>query len=105
MITKRKWFTGFIIGGAIGAAVALLTASRSGEKTRALINEKSIELRDIAMNKVNEAKNLFESTKENVMDETKDRVERLKDVGRNVMQAEAEMIKESKKEAKKALAS
>ena len=39
---------GFVIGGLIGAGVALLMAPQSGEETRALIADKSIELRDRA---------------------------------------------------------
>jgi gas vesicle protein len=37
---------GFVVGGLTGAVVALLFAPQSGEETRALIKEKSIELRD-----------------------------------------------------------
>jgi gas vesicle protein len=38
--------SGFLIGGVIGAAVALLLAPQSGEETRALIRDKSIEIKD-----------------------------------------------------------
>ena len=39
---------GFLIGGLVGAATALLMAPQSGEETRAIIQEKSIELKDMA---------------------------------------------------------
>jgi gas vesicle protein len=39
---------GFIVGGVAGAVAALLLAPQSGEETRALIKDKSIELRDKA---------------------------------------------------------
>ena len=39
---------GFIIGGLVGAAAALIMAPQSGEQTRAQIREKGIELRDRA---------------------------------------------------------
>jgi gas vesicle protein len=39
---------GFLIGGLVGAATALLMAPQSGEETRAIIQEKSIELKDAA---------------------------------------------------------
>ncbi len=39
---------GFVVGGLTGAVVALLFAPQSGEETRALIKDKSIELRDKA---------------------------------------------------------
>jgi gas vesicle protein len=43
-----SFFSGFLMGGIIGAAVALLMAPQSGEETRKLIREKGIELRDMS---------------------------------------------------------
>ena len=40
--------SGFVFGGLIGAAVALILAPQSGEETREIIRTKSIELRDSA---------------------------------------------------------
>jgi len=40
---------GIVLGGLIGAAVALLYAPQSGEETRAAIRERSIELKEQAM--------------------------------------------------------
>jgi gas vesicle protein len=40
---------GFVVGGVAGAVAALLLAPQSGEETRALIKDKSIELRDKAV--------------------------------------------------------
>jgi gas vesicle protein len=42
------FLVGFIVGGLTGAVVALLFAPQSGEETRAVIRERSIELRDKA---------------------------------------------------------
>ena len=42
------FLVGVLVGGLSGAAVALLFSPQSGEETRALIKEKSIELRDLA---------------------------------------------------------
>ena len=39
---------GILVGGLAGAATALLMAPQSGEETRAIIQEKSIELKDMA---------------------------------------------------------
>jgi gas vesicle protein len=43
---SRGWefFTGFLIGGVVGAAVALLFAPQSGEETREMIRERGLEL-------------------------------------------------------------
>ena len=43
---------GFVVGGLTGAVVSLLLAPQSGEETRAVIKEKSIELRDKAAEQV-----------------------------------------------------
>ena len=46
--------TGMLIGGLAGAVTMLLLAPQSGEKTRTQIQEKGIELRDLATEMVNE---------------------------------------------------
>ena len=46
---------GFLVGSLTAAVVALLFAPQSGEETRALIKEKSIELRDQAQQTADEA--------------------------------------------------
>jgi gas vesicle protein len=45
------FLAGFIIGGMAGAAVALLLAPQSGEDTRTIIHDRSIELKDKAAEK------------------------------------------------------
>jgi gas vesicle protein len=40
------FLAGFIVGGLVGTAVALLLAPQSGEETRAVIREKGIEIKD-----------------------------------------------------------
>ena len=49
------FLVGFIVGGLSGAVVALLFAPQSGEETRALIKDRSIELRDRAQQSAEEA--------------------------------------------------
>ena len=49
------FLVGFLVGGLSGAVVALLFAPQSGEETRALIKDKSIELRDRAQASAEEA--------------------------------------------------
>ncbi len=43
------FFAGLMLGGVVGAVAALLSAPKSGEETRTIIKEKSIELRDRAV--------------------------------------------------------
>ena len=49
------FLVGFIVGGLTGAVVSLLFAPQSGEETRALIRDKSIEIRDKAAESTEEA--------------------------------------------------
>jgi gas vesicle protein len=49
------FLVGFIVGGLTGSVVALLFAPQSGEETRAIIKDKSIELRDKAQMSAEEA--------------------------------------------------
>lgn len=49
------FLVGFVVGGLTGAVVALLFAPQTGEETRALIKDKSIELRDRAQVTAEEA--------------------------------------------------
>ena len=42
------FFAGLVIGGLVGAALALLLAPQSGEETRAQIRDKSLEYKDWA---------------------------------------------------------
>ena len=49
------FLVGFIVGGLAGAVTALLLAPQSGEETRAVIKERSIELRDRAAAEAEEA--------------------------------------------------
>lgn len=44
--------TGFLLGGLVGAGIALLTAPQSGERMREQIRSKSMELRDQAERRV-----------------------------------------------------
>lgn len=58
------FLAGFMMGGLVGAAVALLMAPQSGEETRTLIREKSIELKDKAAETAEEARHRAEKALE-----------------------------------------
>lgn len=51
-----EFFAGLIIGGLVGAAVAVLLAPQSGEETRAQLRDKSLEFKDRAEEGVLEAR-------------------------------------------------
>jgi gas vesicle protein len=55
------FLAGFIFGGLVGAATALLLAPQSGEETRTIIHDRSIELKDKAAEKAETARIKAES--------------------------------------------
>ena len=59
-----SFLVGFVVGGLVGASVALLLAPQSGEETRTLIREKSIELKDKAVETAEEARTRAEKAME-----------------------------------------
>lgn len=50
------FFAGFVVGALVGAAAAILFAPQSGEETRALIRERSIELQERSVELSEEAR-------------------------------------------------
>jgi gas vesicle protein len=78
------FFAGMVIGGLVGAAAAMLLAPQSGEETRAMIRDKSIELKDKAIDVGQDvqlrAEKALETTRaqlEDVVDDLKSRTDEL----------------------------
>jgi gas vesicle protein len=87
------FLSGLIIGGLIGAAVALLLAPQSGEETRDLIRDKSIELKDRAVETAEEARIRAEAAAaeararaEELTHEAREKAEELKKRGQNFVE-------------------
>jgi gas vesicle protein len=66
-----SFLVGFVVGGLVGAATALLLAPQSGEETRTIIREKSIELKDKAVETAEDAR----ARAEKALDEARTRAE------------------------------
>jgi gas vesicle protein len=104
---------GFLIGGLVGAATALLLAPQSGEETRTLIRDRSIELKDKAVETAEQARHRAETALEDArkraeiaIEETKHRAEELaqlaKDQGQVILdegKARLEGIKKAGEDA------
>jgi gas vesicle protein len=75
------FLVGFIVGGLTGAVVALLFAPQSGEETRALIKDKSIELRDKASHTAEEALARAEATAQEARARADELAKQLKERG------------------------
>jgi gas vesicle protein len=72
------FLVGFLVGAASGAVVALLLAPQSGEETRALISERSIELRDKAVESSKQAYDQASKYAEDAVESAKKTVTRKK---------------------------
>ena len=100
------FFSGLVIGGLVGAAVALLLAPQSGEETRSMIREKGIELKDQVEQTASEARTRAEQMAQEakmkaeefqrrgqfVLEEQKARLERAVDAGKRAAQKKREEI-------------
>ena len=85
----EAYFAGFIIGGLVGAAAALLLAPQSGEETRTLIRDKSVELKDKASESAEEARLRMVET----VDDLRERVDELSaSVGKQTVEVDVEVV-------------
>lgn len=93
-----SFLAGFVIGGLIGAGVALLMAPQSGEETRALIADKSIELRDRAVETAGEVQSQagdFASQTAETYNQQVKRIQAAVDAGKKPPKKDAEAPAES----------
>ena len=74
-----NFLAGLVIGGLAGAAVALLMAPQSGEETRTLIKDRSIELKDRAVEYGQDARSRAEAALEDARLRADDALEDLRD--------------------------
>jgi gas vesicle protein len=96
-VPERKEFVlGMVLGGLVGAAVALLYAPQSGDETRARLGEKADELKDKAVDAASHARDSVVTAADTArrsageladranqrLTETRDRVKSAVDAGR-----------------------
>lgn len=67
-----------LLGAVIGAGVGMLTAPRSGEETRTLIREKSLEMKDKAAGAVTDTRDRAGRAFDEIATTTKERIPALK---------------------------
>ena len=96
IIIKRNSYgslmSGFLIGGLIGAGVALLTAPQSGAETRAIIGDKANEMRDRAMEKASETRDKAGKTLSSARDQASDMINKTKDKATSVVHSSNDMV-------------
>ena len=67
---------GVLVGGLIGAGIALLMAPQSGDQVRSMIRDRSNELKDRAMNTVDDTRSRAESAVRSAKSRAEDLVHR-----------------------------
>jgi gas vesicle protein len=81
--------TAFIIGGLIGAGVALLMAPQSGHETRSMLKNRGEEIRDrateMAHEKTHETKQRAERAMDDLAERTKRSTEEMRKRGHDIM--------------------
>ncbi len=90
--------SGFVIGGLVGAAAALLLAPQSGEETRTLIRDKGIELKDQVEQSAAETR----AKAEELAQEARMRAEDLQKRGQVILDEQKTKIEKAVESGKKA---
>jgi gas vesicle protein len=96
------FLSGFVIGGLVGAATALLLAPQSGEETRTIIRDKGIELKDKATDTTAEARERAEAALreaqaryDEITRQTKEKTEELLKRGQVVLEEQKSRIEKA----------
>ena len=95
-MNTKNGFWAFVFGGLVGAAVALLYAPQSGEKTRRILLNNGQVVKEKALNSFHEAQMRMESFTE----ESKKRLEKLQEIGQHTLEEEKETLKAGLRQAK-----
>lgn len=99
-MNSKNTIGAFLIGGLVGAAVALLYAPKTGDETRQTLRESGRMMKDRAMSSLDEAQARMETFTE----ESKRRLGRLRDVGEQTLNEQKQSLSSGVKQAKKVMA-
>ncbi len=97
------FLAGFVIGGLVGAAVALLLAPYSGEETRKLIQDKSIELKNTTIEQAEAARARAEAAAVEARKHADELAKLAKERTEEVRRRGAEIFEEQKAKVGKAI--
>jgi gas vesicle protein len=97
----------FLLGGAIGAAIGLLYAPRSGKETREILIDEGDEMVNKAVSSIRTAQDKAmsmiqdaQSRVETLNKETNDRIQKLQEIARDTMNEQKESVKKGYSKAK-----
>lgn len=110
-MNKISGFFTFLLGGLIGAAVALLYAPRSGEETRQVLVDNSQEIKNKALKSIQEVQDSALTAIEEAQAriealnmETRERFTKLQDIGQTTLDEQKQSLEKGLREAKETLA-
>ena len=89
-------FSGFLIGGLIGAGVALLSAPQSGAETRAMLGDQANQLRDRAMEAASDTRDRAGKAISTARDQANDVISMTKDRASNAVHKVSGMIEQTR---------
>jgi len=103
------FMSGLLLGGIAGAITALLLAPQSGEETRKVIIDKSLELKDMAVETVEDARQRAEKAAEDARlaaqeytKKAQEQAKKLQEQGRVILEEQKQKIDKVTKGGKKA---
>jgi|DewCreStandDraft_4_1066084.scaffolds.fasta_scaffold211205_1 gas vesicle protein len=102
-----EFFAGLVIGGLVGAALALLLAPQSGEETRAQIRDKSLEYKDWAEESIIQARQQAERQIATLQDQVaslQQQVGALQEIGKGAIEKSKQVVSRGGGEAAAAAA-
>jgi gas vesicle protein len=90
MRAAMGFVAGIIVGGLAGAATALLLAPQSGKRTRSQIQHKSLELRDQASDKIDEAMDQAHAASQQISSNVQKQAKKIQQRGQDVLDEQKE---------------
>ena len=90
------FMSGLLLGGIAGAITALLLAPQSGEETRKVIIEKSMEIKDKALETVDDARLRAEKAADDARIAAQEYTQKLQDQAKNLQEQGRVILEEQK---------
>jgi len=87
-----SFFAGLLMGGLAGAVAMLLLAPQSGKRTRAQIQEKSIELRDQAVKNMEDAVAQTRTKGRQIRADVREKADELQQRGQDVLDEQRDQL-------------
>lgn len=91
----------FLLGGLVGAGVALLTAPMSGPETRARLMNKSTEIKDKAIDTADSTRKRAKDALEDISSQTKEKVSSIRHRSEDVLHDATEQIRDKAESVRK----